>query len=442
MTFIQILPHLVKIAAVAVFAAAAALLFVKMAVEWRVRSKGAVRRTGRFFVYRQLPVHGFQPIAPLRLWGRVLLLFAVTRLVLFSASYAFAAATGKLKPTLFQTFAFLWNKYDSLHYLSIAQYGYSTEGIERYSLVFYPLYPALVRLFHFAVPDYFLAGAAVSNLFMLIGLYYLVRLAEHEWQDSETAITAAKMAVLYPLSFFFSIAYTESVFLTLCILSCLCLRRNKWLAAGLFGMLAALTRNQGVLLVIPIAIEAAASHDWRSLRGAGILRTLGAIHTKLAAILLPPVGTFLYLLVNKRVSGGWFTFLSYQKEHWQQQFGFFAQTMYDCVYRIIYWHSPPYSLGIWYPELVFFFVSFGLLIYMTNKTRLSYLVFSLAYLLVSFSPTGLLSGARYAGGLFTLYLFSARAVRGASSLTRSALEWILLFFLLLYTVLFNLDYVF
>jgi Gpi18-like mannosyltransferase len=324
--------------------------------------------------------------------------------------------------------------------LSIAQYGYRTAGAERLSLVFYPLYPALVRLFHSVVPDYFLAGMVVSNLSLLVALYFLVRLAEVEWQNTEAAHASAMYAVVFPFSFFFSIVYTESVFVMLCILSFYCLRKNKWLAAGFFGMLAALTRNQGLLLAIPIAIEAAL--DWRSIRQLPFRRALRRLLPKLAAAALPAVGIFLYLCINKWVSGDWFRFLSYQREHWQQRIGFFADNLYDTVYRTIYWHSPPYALGIWIPEAVLFFASFALLIYMTNKTRLSGLAFSFAYLLISFSPTGLLSGARYAGGLFTLYLYMGRASLNLPRVGRMFLQGSLLFLLLFYSVLFSLGFVF
>src|SRR5690606_9530041 len=131
----------------------------------------------------------------------------------------------------------------------------------------------------------------------IIGLYYLVRLVELEWKDSELASSTAKYVLLFPVSFFFSIIYTESVFVTLCIMSFYSMRRSRWLLAGLLAMLAALTRNQGVLLAIPIVIEMAVQQNWLAQLKAGRTRAwLRGLFPGLIGVVLPAVGIFIYLL--------------------------------------------------------------------------------------------------------------------------------------------------
>ena len=44
-----------------------------------------------------------------------------------------------------ETWQTLWNRWDATHYLSLAEHGYTVTGEGRFSIVFYPLYPWLVR---------------------------------------------------------------------------------------------------------------------------------------------------------------------------------------------------------------------------------------------------------------------------------------------------------
>lgn len=52
---------------------------------------------------------------------------------------------------------------------------------------------------------------------------------------------------LFPVTVFLGAPYTESLFLLTTAMALEMVRRKKWLFAGIWGMLAALTRNVGVL---------------------------------------------------------------------------------------------------------------------------------------------------------------------------------------------------
>ena len=62
------------------------------------------------------------------------------------------------------------------------------------------------------------------------------------------------VTALFPMSFFFSAVYSESLFLALSIGAVYAARRERWMWAGLLGMLAATTRSAGVLLLVPLAM--------------------------------------------------------------------------------------------------------------------------------------------------------------------------------------------
>src|SRR5262249_2545280 len=63
--------------------------------------------------------------------------------------------------------------------------------------------------------------------------------------------------VAFPTSLFLAAAYTESLFLLLSIGAFLALRRHRWLLAGLLVAVATLTRQVGILLLVPLAVEMA-----------------------------------------------------------------------------------------------------------------------------------------------------------------------------------------
>lgn len=401
---------------------------------------------GRALVYPEPEVKEFKPMGRAAVWKRLLLLFVVTRGLIFVGAYAYKAATQNGKLPFVSTLIKLFKIYDTEWYLSIAQFGYLTDtDHNKLSICFYPFYPALVKLFHFIVPGgYFMAGVVVSNLFLLVALYYLMRLVEGEYRDSRLGLLTAELMLLFPFSFFFSIAYTESVFIAFTVLTFYTLRRKKWLLAGLFGMLAALTRNHGVLLMAPILIEILYDHEFfRRFRDKTASRgawTLGLLR-RFAAVVLPAAGIGIYLAVNKVVTGNAFQFLVYQKEHWKQKFGFFADLLFRHTGKI-YTGETRYAFGIWIPGILLFFLALLLLLFCGKRLRLSYAVYALAYIIISFSPTGLLSGPRYVGGLFVLYLMGALLLRHAPEQVRSSAKIVLSFSLCYYTILFILKFVF
>ena len=365
------------------------------------------------------------------------IMFLFNRVLLFTGVYLFVTVIGNKKLGFLQSFMETWFKWDSNGYLRIAKNWYATTGDEKYDIALYPLYPLLIKAASFLVNDYFLSGIFVSNLFLFIGLVFLYKLVKLESGHERAAYDSARYLLLFPFSFFFSIVYTESVFLALSVLTIYFIRKKLWHLGGFFGLLASFTRNQGLLLLIPIFIELISSVPWKEYivkKDSGkILRKLGLV---ISVSLLVPCGTVLYLLVNKLTYGDWFRFLSFQKENWSQRFGFFAHNIRDFVFNIVN-REIRLALGVFAPNLIIFFLCMVLLILTIPKLRLSYIAYTFAYVLISFSPTWLLSGPRYISGMFTLYIMLAVTVK--SSLSKKLLENILCVFLMFFAVLFTMN---
>ena len=142
----------------------------------------------------------------------------------------------------------IWQRFDTNWYLKIAQLGYTeNDG----STAFFPLYPVLVKFVSLLTGDYLIAALLVANAAFLGALVLFHKLAEGYFEAGVVRRSLLYL-VLFPTSFFFLAAYSESLFLFLVLAALLAAKRRHWVWAALFGSLAALARLQGVLMVIPL----------------------------------------------------------------------------------------------------------------------------------------------------------------------------------------------
>ena len=159
-----------------------------------------------------------------------------------------------------------WERFDGLWFLRIATAGYvNGDG----SAAFFPLYPLTIRAVSPLLGGHPLAAAfLVSNAAALGAMVVLYFLTASEFDES-----VARRAVLYlavfPTSFFLLAPYSESLFLLLVLVTLWAARRSRWWLAGAAAALAAATRNLGVLLILPLAVEAI--HQARERRRSPVL---------------------------------------------------------------------------------------------------------------------------------------------------------------------------
>ena len=226
-----------------------------------------------------------------------------------------------------------WHRWDTGHYLSIAQHGYDA----LYHTAFFPLYPLLERVVMVLTRNPFTAGLLISNVAGLVMLVVLYRLVAEDF-DRERAYRTVLYFSVFPTAFFFAAAYNESLFLCLSILSFYHMRRGHWLLAGLFGFFASLTRSAGLLLLLPFCYEYLRQHDFyfglgrrlsqaESTAGAGrpqgtraILRW-GVLRVDILAGLLIPAGIGLFALYCYIRFHDPLAF-SHAQSHWQRHLAF------------------------------------------------------------------------------------------------------------------------
>ena len=146
--------------------------------------------------------------------------------------------------------------WDANWYLSIANEGYAYDPHGQSSAGFYPLYPLLIRAGTRLGFDAKLTGYAISLTALYAACVGLWRLAARETRSAAVAERAVLFLLFCPGSMWFGLVYTESLFLVTTVGCLLSARRGRWLAAGLWGMAAALTRTPGLLLAGFLFLEA------------------------------------------------------------------------------------------------------------------------------------------------------------------------------------------
>lgn len=185
---------------------------------------------------------------------------------------------------LLDTFASRW---DTGFYLSIATEGYRYQGVPLPSVAFFPLLPLFIRLFLPLVGDAGVAGLLVANGALALASILFYRLVDMEW-GGRIAERALWYLLIFPVSFFGSAVYTESLFLLGAIGALYFARRGYWESAGMLAFMTALTRLVGLIVAPMLLVE------WWMQRRARPPETRPG-RAALLAPLAAPLGTLAYL---------------------------------------------------------------------------------------------------------------------------------------------------
>jgi hypothetical protein len=284
--------------------------------------------------------------------------------------------------------------WDADWYRRIALHGYAHVPLR--SLRFFPAFPLL------AWPGVVAGSAGVSTLLLLLanggalvlgGLLH--RVALEETGDEALARRAAWLVALMPPAFVMVMGYTEPLAVSLAVVAVLAARRGRWWWAGVAAVLYGAMRPIGLLLAVPLGVEAL-RHVW-ALDGRRLL-------ARAAAVLAAPAGAGLYLgWVGLRFGDG---LLPYRA---QQIKGLRGPTENPLV--VLGHVLQRLSVGdigkqLHYPWVVLALIA---LVAMARRWPLSYSAFALATLAAALASYNLNSIERYLWGCFPFVLVLAGA---------------------------------
>ncbi len=314
-------------------------------------------------------------------------------------------------------------RWDAAHYIRLIEEGYQgyTENGQHLFLVFFPGYVWAAWLLRLVIPSTALAGTALSCLCYGGACCYLYRLAGEAY-NGRVAWDALLYMSLFPFSFFSGLVMTEGLFLLATTGACWYAWRGKWLAFGLFGALAALTRMTGLLVIVVGVIRLLEAY--RPLEppvGKSLGRCWKPLLLRLPLTLLPAAGTLLYLLLNLWVDGDLFAFASHQ-EHWHQGYLWISQVVEYIGHYLGDNLGSSFGWAVWAPALALFVVGLALLYWAALRKGhpAGLLAYGFCFFVATYSLSWLLSAGRYLSTCFVLFLFLAKLTQRRPAL-RAAL---------------------
>jgi hypothetical protein len=317
------------------------------------------------------------------------------------------------------------SRWDTVHYMNIAQNGYTASDPDRIQLAFFPLYSMATRAVAYAVGDYLVSGLLVSTIASIavaLLLFHLVRLD----YPRIVAQRAVWFLLIFPTSYFLHFAYSEGLFVALALGSLLAARKRFWMVSGVLGALACSTRITG--LVLPLALACEAIADYRRER---------RFELRWLWIALIPAGFLCYLLLNAQVAGDPFAFLAIQREHWYKSLA----SPWSGIRRLVETISlrpPMQSQMVGTQEFIFIVLGLVCTIYSWAKLRISYSVWMTANWLIFTSTSFVYSVPRYTLTLFPIFILFARASQ--KPLWHSVITVWSLVYLALFTTMFVCGY--
>jgi hypothetical protein len=363
-----------------------------------------------------------------RLSARMLL---ATRLTVLLAGYLATLIIGlppDVTPVSPDPLRGLPARWDATWYMEIARAGYRYDPRlgpdEQQTIVFFPLYPVLMRTVAafttperpatMAYPEFIemrmvhlaWAGLLVSLLAFAAALVVVYRWAELR-AGGDAAVGTVVLLSTYPFAVYFSAPYTEALFLLLVSGACCAFERGRLPLAGVAGLLAGLTRPNGVMLSLVLgilALEPLRRRDrgWARQLAAGMLTAA-----------MPAAGLLLYTAFVYGLTGNPLAWLEAHAA-WGREFDATARR-YGSLWRTIVDDGVlGYVQAMPAEALQLAAVLFSLVLVWPVARRIgpAYAVFMLANLLPPLAQGGLLSAGRFTSTLFPQFLALALLVPG------------------------------
>ncbi len=306
-------------------------------------------------------------------------------------------------------------RHDAGWYFGIAHSGYEWNPAGRtgqQNIVFFPLLPMLMRYLSLLLGRQLLwTGVFVSFAAFLWGLVYLYRYAREE-MGSDRALATATLLCAYPFAVFYSAPYTESLFLLTSVAACYHFRREELWKAGAWGLLCGLTRPNGCLLSIVLALMAIHPlwrGGWRLSQSPpmGWLR----LADRFAVASLPGIGMIIYSMFIYYLTGDPLQW-SKQQVGWGRVYYGLDRLVVDQIERIdthgLYGFATGWTIDLMYLVAVIFVLSSVVPVYRRFGLALASLL-----VLNVFPPLmmgGLLSMGRTTAVLFPTFMWLGAVV--------------------------------
>ena len=321
----------------------------------------------------------------------------------------------------------IMSKADVAHYVDLSRIGYrhapfdiNDQHCQKFA--FFPLHPLLLWLLRHLTNDVVLWGAAFSNCFFFMSLVLLHKLTLAFGYDEPTARRTIFYLAAFPVSYFFSIPMTESLFVFLTVASVFAAKREHWWAAGVIGLFASATRLTGVLLLPSLLVL-----SWQMYSSLQVRKILG--------LLLIPFGLFSYMFYSWWLSGDALAFKHAAAAWGHQPSIFFLRS----VIKWLMYPDPiagPWNVNVLNVGSVL--VCFVCLYILARRREWALALYTLMSILVPLSSGVLQSVPRYTMGFFPVFI--ALGIGAKSERSDQAIKFVFVFLLAIMTALYAAGY--
>lgn len=315
-----------------------------------------------------------------------------------------------------------WNHFDGPHYIDIARDGYVTTDLnshdQRLWIVFFPLYPWLIRALAVVFRDYLLSAHILSLVGAIATALVFQRLVLLD-EDKRIARASVLFMFVFPTAYFFHSVYTESLFMPILLGSFLAARKGSWMTAGVLGALASMTRVNGLIIIPALMVEAFMQYR----------RDGGRFRLEWLWIPFAATGFLVYLAINYDVWGDPFYFQKVLEKYWHKKLTW-PWVGIGGTLRSIWTRGPMEAHLVGVQEFVFIALGLVCTIWCWLRLRASYAVWMTFNWLLFTSTAFIMSTPRYALSLFPIYMLFARLATERPAWGVAILVWSLSFFAL------------
>jgi hypothetical protein len=324
-------------------------------------------------------------------------------------------------------------RWDTGWYIGIANEGYvyvpEAPANQQQNIAFFPAYPLAIRYASVLFGRHVLwTGVVISLASFYLALTYFLRLSRDLLKDEEKAVTSVMLLASYPFAVYFSAVYTEGLFLLTLMGAIYHFHNHQLGRAAIWGFICGLTRPNGSLLSIVLALMAVAPM-WDAVRWRPILPPppgWNTIARRLLAAAAPGFGMLAFSAFIYRLTGNPFMW-TMQNVAWGRVYRSLDSIVSDRVGYIasngLYAYASTETIDLFYALAVL--LALGAVWPVYRRFGLPFAMFILITILPPMSAGGLLSMGRVTSVLFPVFLWMGAAVPA-----RHRVAWIGLFALL------------
>jgi Gpi18-like mannosyltransferase len=274
-----------------------------------------------------------------------------------------------------------FGRWDAGHYLYLAQHWYTNVGDPANFIVFFPLYPLLLKPVLIILGNPVLSGVFVSIILFVTGCYYFYKLIALDYSEKIASLAVIAVAI-FPTSYFFNLPYTESLFFLIFSAAMYSARKEKWILSGVFTGLGVITRPFGILLLPAILTE------WFLDKKRKL--------TNLPVIILPSmIAGMWYLILNKTIFGDFFAFQKILTVNWQKHLASPLGSIYDSWHIALGGGLTNFVIMVGWAEALTITLAWILIPFVFKYLRRSWAVYYTLSIVLFSSTSFILSTPRY-----------------------------------------------